>query len=245
MGGCCPGIFRSKYGQLSENESDFEPITRAAGAADFQYGSSEEYQSGSSTLIIVKDEEKTSTYEKSGKGVANVPTIGLIRPPPNNKRESSPSSSLKILTRKRSHAEEKEEFNKAPEKEDRSKWARKRFEELVIGLEFDSPFGIEVTEVKFSTLSCVIDRSRGRPMVVYSLDFDLTWEGLVDGTSVEGKIRMEDIMPGEEEAEWYYEVQVNDGDAAHIRAGNVVRNGRQIIVDTVAVLIEELQELSR
>jgi len=246
MGICCPGIFNAKYGQLSENESDFEPITRTMGAADFQYRSSEEeYQSGSSTLIIVKDDEETTPHQCGG-GVASdpeIPSVRLLQPPPNSRRESSPPS-LDAVPRSKSREEMKEDFDNSPVKEDRSDWARRRFKELVVGLEFDS-FGIEVTEVKFTTLSCVINRSHGRPMVVYTLDFDLTWEGVVDGTSVDGTIRMEDIMPGEEEAEWYYEVQLNGGDAAHTRAGNVVRSGREIVVDAVSVLIEELQEQAR
>jgi len=244
MGACCPGIFGTKYGHLSDNDIDFEPITRAEGAADFQNESSEEYQSGSSTLVVVKDEEETSSYQ--GIPTASdheADTVSRIRSPANNQRESSPSANLKVLPRTRSREEVKEYFNNAPEKEDRSKWARQRFKELVIGLEFDS-FSIEITDVKFTTLSCVIDRSRGRPMVLYSFDFDLNWQGVVDGISVDGNIRMEDIMPGEEEAEWYYEVQLNRGDAAHVRAGNVVRHGREIIVDSVSALIEELQALT-
>jgi len=248
MGICCPGIFNTKYGQLSENESDFEPITRTAGGADFHCRSSgEEYQSGSSTLIIVKDEEENSPYQRGG-GVASdpeIPSVRLLQPPPNSRRESSPPSvSLETVRATKNREEMKENFENSPIKEDRSDWARRRFKELVVGLEFGY-FGIEVTHVKFTTLSCVINRSHGRPMVVYTLDFDLTWEGVVDGTSVDGTIRMEDIMPGEEEAEWYYEVQLNGGDTAHTRAGNVVRNGREVVVDAVSVLIEELQEQAR
>merc|ERR1711879_91944 len=125
------------------------------------------------------------------------------------------------------------------ESRDYSAWARQRFSELVVGLEFDG-FEIEVVKVKTATIDASIDISRGRRRVLYDISFVLKWKGRVDGRYVSGEVEMYDITPGEEEQVWFFDVTGNSSDEDHARAIQVVTNGRDLIVDVINLLLQEL-----
>lgn len=127
------------------------------------------------------------------------------------------------------------------ESRDYSNWARERFRELVHGLEFDG-FDIEVTEIVDTNISAQIHYTRGRRRLIYDISFKLKWSGEVNGRTVSGRVEMQDIMPDEEESEWYFTVTSDKSDPFHDRSRGVVSTGRDLLVDCINTLIKELSE---
>jgi len=250
MGACiCKGVDiwgehpkQKTYDNLNRerelNGDNFAPMRRTPGAPEdgmpFPGERRRESSSEASTEIVCIEDGAPGADER--RPFSRSPGPRSV-PPPDRARSRSPTPGGRA--RAMSREERKEEFATAPDFEDFTNWAQRRFLKQMDGLEFDA-HRLRVTSVDVSRFEAGVDRSSGRAQLRYNLDFEIRWKGDVQGDTVAGILKMEDIIPDEQESEWYFEVMADHQDRAHKTAAKAVKAEKEMIVDNVHKLLRDM-----
>jgi len=128
------------------------------------------------------------------------------------------------------------------EDRDFTTFANARWKEMMKGFKFEGFGNVRVSRMSATNMDYSIIINRGRIKYIYDMAFTCEWKCEIEGTKVEGTLKVSEIAPDEDEDDWEYDVIVTKGGAvAGAIPKDVIMNNKPVIWGMIRELLAELK----